>query len=72
MVPNPNYNLWVQQDKLVLSIVVSTLFEVVLAHVVRLKTSRDVWTTLEKMFALESKALIMQTRYQLATLKKGS
>ena len=72
MVPNPNYNLWVQQDKLVLSVVVSTLSEVVLAHVVGLKTSRDVWTMLEKMFASESKARIMQTRYQLATLKKGA
>jgi hypothetical protein len=72
LVPNPNYNLWVQQDKLILSAVVSTLSEVVLAHVVGLKTSRDVWTTLEKIFASESKARIMQTRYQLATLKKGA
>jgi hypothetical protein len=32
----------------------------------------DVWSTLEKMFSSQSKAHIMQTRYQLATLKKGA
>ena len=69
---NPKYSEWYQQDKVILSSILSTLSEAILAHVVGLKTSYDVWSTLEKMFSSQSKARIMQTRYQLATLKKGA
>uniref|UniRef100_A0A2N9GFK8 Retrotransposon gag domain-containing protein n=1 Tax=Fagus sylvatica TaxID=28930 RepID=A0A2N9GFK8_FAGSY len=37
-----------------------------------LSTAHDVWLTLERMFSSQSKARIMQIRYQLSTLKKGS
>ena len=37
-----------------------------------LTSSRDVWITLEKMFSSKSRARIMQTQYNLATLKKGN
>ena len=69
---NPEYSVWYQQDKVILSSILSILSEAILAHVVGLKTSYDVWSTLEKMFSFQSKARIMQTRYQLATLKKGA
>jgi hypothetical protein len=69
---NPEYSAWYQQDKVILSSILSTLSEDILAHVVGLKTSHDVWSTLEKMFSSQSKARIMQTRCQLATLKKGA
>jgi hypothetical protein len=39
---------------------------------VNLHTSHEVWVLLEKMFALESKAHIMQTHYDLVTMKKSS
>jgi hypothetical protein len=72
MVPNPTYTTWYQQDKLILNTLILTLTEPILAHVVGLKTSREVWLTLERLFASESKARVMQLRYQLATLKKGA
>jgi hypothetical protein len=50
----------------------STLSESTLTHVVGLKTSHEVWKTLERMFAAQSQAREMQCRYQLATLKKGA
>lgn len=34
-------------------------------------TSKDVWITLHSLFATQSTAHVMQTQYQLATLKKG-
>lgn len=50
----------------------STLTKSILTHVVGLKTSREVWLTLERMFAAQSQARVIQSRYQLATLKKGA
>jgi hypothetical protein len=72
LVPNPDYEVWVRQDKLILSVIISTISEDILVHIVGLHTSRDIWITLEKMFAAQSKARIMQIRYQLTTLKKGA
>jgi hypothetical protein len=67
---NPAFSIWYQQDKLILSMLLSTLSESTLTHVVGLKTSHEVWKTLERMFAAQSQAREMQCRYQLATLKK--
>jgi hypothetical protein len=72
MVANTAYSLWYQQDKIVLTALISTLFENLLVHVFGLHTSREVWLALEKMFASQSKAHVMQFRLELATLKKGS
>uniref|UniRef100_A0A2N9G2P8 Retrovirus-related Pol polyprotein from transposon TNT 1-94-like beta-barrel domain-containing protein n=1 Tax=Fagus sylvatica TaxID=28930 RepID=A0A2N9G2P8_FAGSY len=43
-----------------------------MTHIVGLSTAHDVWLTLKRMFSSQSKARIMQIRYQLSTLKKGS
>jgi hypothetical protein len=72
MVVNPAYSLWYQQDKIVLTAIISSLSENILVQVYGLHTSRDVWLALEKMFASQSKAHVMQSRFQLATLKKNS
>jgi hypothetical protein len=69
--PNPAYPLWYQQDKIVLTALISSLSENILVHVYGLHTSRDVWLALEKMFASQSKARVLQSRLQLTTLKKG-
>jgi hypothetical protein len=71
-VVNPAYSLWYQQDKLVLTALISSLSENILVHVYGLNTSRAVWLALKKIFASQSKARVMQSRFQLATLKKGS
>jgi hypothetical protein len=72
MIANPAYALWYQQDKLILSTLISTLSNSVLPYAVGIKTSREVWLTLERMFASESQARIVQIRYQLTSLKKGA
>jgi hypothetical protein len=72
LVPNPDYKIWVCQDNLILSVIISTISEVILVHVIGPQTSCDVWITLEKNFAAHSKARIMQIPYQFATPKKGA
>jgi len=72
IISNPAYSARILQDKLILSAILSTMFETTQTHVVNLHTSLEVWSTLEKIFSSQSKACVMQSRYQLATLKKGA
>ena len=59
---NPAYNAWVAQDALVLSGLLSTLSPEVLGRVALLSSPAAVWAALERMFASQSKAKIMQLR----------
>jgi hypothetical protein len=59
MVANLAYALLYQQDKLILSTLISTLSNSVLPYAVGIKTSCEVWLTLEQMFAFESQARIV-------------
>uniref|UniRef100_A0A2N9GW48 Retrotransposon Copia-like N-terminal domain-containing protein n=1 Tax=Fagus sylvatica TaxID=28930 RepID=A0A2N9GW48_FAGSY len=68
---NPDFLLWQSQDQLILSALISSLSENILAYVVKCFTSHEVWTTLERMFTAHSRARSMNIHYQLATLKKG-
>uniref|UniRef100_A0A2N9GPU0 Integrase catalytic domain-containing protein n=1 Tax=Fagus sylvatica TaxID=28930 RepID=A0A2N9GPU0_FAGSY len=70
-IPNPAFLTWVQQDQMVLSALISSLIERLIAQVVGYFTSGEVWTALERLFASHSRARIMQTHFLLATLKKG-
>ncbi|KAJ8624626.1 hypothetical protein MRB53_033156 [Persea americana] len=63
---------WIQQDQNVLCWINATLSAAVLAHVVGLKTARDVWLALEKRFASLSRSHIIQLKTQLQSIKKGS
>uniref|UniRef100_A0A2N9HY12 Reverse transcriptase Ty1/copia-type domain-containing protein n=1 Tax=Fagus sylvatica TaxID=28930 RepID=A0A2N9HY12_FAGSY len=47
--PNPAHQAWLIQDQMILSTLISSLSENILAYVVKCATSRDVWITLERM-----------------------
>jgi hypothetical protein len=68
---NPDFLTWQRQDQMILSALISSLSETILAYVVKCTTSREVWTTLERMFTAQSRARSMSIHYQLATLRKG-
>ena len=72
VIQNPDFGHWYLQDQMILSAIISSIFECILAHVVKFNTSRDMWQALEKMFTSQSRARTMQIYYQLATLKKGN
>nr|CAD1832585.1 unnamed protein product [Ananas comosus var. bracteatus] len=61
---------WMKQDRHLLSWIQATLTEGVLAQVVGLQTSRDVWVALERRYASLSRAHISQLTTQLQTIKK--
>ena len=56
---NSQYFLWIQKDQNVLCWINVTLSASVLAHVVGLKTSIDVWLALERRFASLSRSHII-------------
>ena len=53
---NPAFLAWQSQDQMILSALISSLFEKILTYVVKCTTSREVWTTLERMFTAQSRA----------------
>jgi len=48
--PNPEYQPWCQQDQTVLSLLVTTLSELVISNIIGCKTSQELLISLEKMF----------------------
>lgn len=70
--PNPEYARWVAQDQALLSYLFSSLSREILTSVASLRTSLQVWTTLEQMFTCQTRARSVSTRIALHTLKKGS
>jgi hypothetical protein len=55
----------------VLSILISSLTETVVVHVVKCTTARELWVTLKTLFTSKAKSRTLQIHYQLATMRKG-
>ncbi|GAA0163393.1 hypothetical protein LIER_19274 [Lithospermum erythrorhizon] len=67
---NPKYTLWIRQDQLLLSWLISSLIEPILARVVNCTTSAQVWTQLAQMHALNNQARSSLLKMQLKNTKK--
>jgi len=67
---NLEYLVWCQRDQMILSILISTLTEPYVIHVVGCATATALWTTLVIMFTSQAWARAMQTYFQLAMVKK--
>lgn len=72
VVINPEYVTWRRQDQLITSWLLSSMTEGILVGVVGLTNSMEIWTTLEANFASQSRAKLMQLKFQLQTLRKGT
>jgi hypothetical protein len=70
MVPNPNFQTWHLQDKLLMRALITTLSDELLPHMMGILTSHSLWITLET-FSSHSQTRLMHVRHQLATFKKG-
>ncbi|CAA0814571.1 Unknown protein, partial [Striga hermonthica] len=69
---NPEFLLWMRQDQILASWLLSSLSEPLLVTTVGLTTSREIWESLEIGFSSQSKARILQHKLKLQTLKKGN
>lgn len=70
--PNPAYSHWLRQDSLILSTLMSSMTEGVLAQIISYSTAQQVWHALETNFSSQSRARTIQVRTQLANAKKGN
>lgn len=71
-VANPALAQWVAQEQQVLSYLLSSLSRDVLTQVATLGKATEVWEAIESLFALQSRARVINTRMALSTTKKGN
>jgi hypothetical protein len=69
---NPEFVLWEKKDQFILSWLIASLSEKVVATVYGLNTSHEVWTALAHCYASPSKSRINNLRRQLQNLRQGT
>nr|XP_016476098.1 PREDICTED: uncharacterized protein LOC107797702 [Nicotiana tabacum] len=67
---NPDYAVWIQQDQLILSLLISSLSEETLPIAVGLNISKAVWDVLEAALSSPSNSRILSLHMQLQNLKQ--
>lgn len=68
---NPAFLSWQRTDQFILSILLSSITKLIVAHVISAGTSRELWTSLESMYSSRSQAKEFQIRFQLTNLSCG-
>ncbi|KAL3634153.1 hypothetical protein CASFOL_021207 [Castilleja foliolosa] len=69
---NPSHTLWIRQDQILASWILSSLSESILPLMIGLASSSEIWAVLERNFASQSKAKTLQYKMQLQTTRKGN
>ncbi|KAI4370952.1 hypothetical protein MLD38_019238 [Melastoma candidum] len=70
MVQNPDFRLWQRNDKMVMSLLFSSLTAEPLSQVVYCKTTNEVWETLKNRYESTSTTRIINLRNQMQHLRK--
>lgn len=68
---NPLHTLWVQQDQLIMSLLISSLFEETIPIVIVLTSSKDILDALEAALSPPSNTRILNIHMQLQNLKQA-
>lgn len=72
LVTNPGYIAWLERDQQVAGYLVNSLSPDVLAHVLGLETSVEIWSAITSMFASQSIYRVQHLRTSLNTTKKNN
>lgn len=73
--PAPNhqdFNYWKRQDQLILHAIISSVDPTVITMLGNVKTSKQAWEILNKMFASKTRARVMHLKERLSRSPKGS
>lgn len=71
-IPNPTYFDWIKQDKLISSWLLGSMNEDLLSQMLHCQMTKEIWSSLDCMFASRNLARVMQLKSKLENLKKGS
>ncbi|KAJ0094498.1 hypothetical protein Patl1_15515 [Pistacia atlantica] len=66
--PNPEFGLWIRQDKLLLHAILASLSESVVQRCATAQSSREAWVKLHKLFANKSKLRVMNLKEKLTNI----
>ena len=69
---NLEYVTWIRIGQAIIVWLLRLIIETMLSHVVICTSSQQVWSTLTSLFSSNLKARLLQLRFQLQMLKKGS
>lgn len=72
IVPNPDFTLWMRQDKLLLLGIIGSLSHKVVPVIRSCKTSAEAWNRLAKLYANPSSSRTMGLAEQLTLINRGS
>jgi len=67
-----DYNYWTRQDQLILHAIISSVDQSVITMLGNVKTSKQTWDILNKMYASKTRSRIMHLKERLTRFKKGS
>ena len=70
--PNPAYQTWLRQDKLLFGAIVGTLSPALIPLITQSKSSHEAWQTLANTYARPSRGHIKQLKDNLRNISKGS
>ena len=70
--PNPAYQTWLRQDKLLFGALVGTMSPNLVPLIAQSKTSHDAWKALANTYARPSRGHIKQIKDNLKNISKGS
>ncbi|KAF9677648.1 hypothetical protein SADUNF_Sadunf08G0129400 [Salix dunnii] len=70
--PNPAYTVWFRKDNCVLSWLLASISEKLVSTVFSLKTSKQVWDSLQTRFSATSQSRIALLKRQLQTIVQGN
>ena len=69
---DPTYKRWKRQDQLILHAIISSVDPSIITMLGNVKTSKQAWDILTKMFASKTRARIMHLKERLSRFTKGS
>ena len=70
--PNPLYGPWLSKDQQVLSYLLNSLTQEILAQVIGKDSTFDLWTALTTIFTAQSQSRITNLRMAISNTKKGN
>ncbi|KAK5772246.1 hypothetical protein PVK06_048526 [Gossypium arboreum] len=72
LTPNPDASLYVQQDKLLSSWLLSTISSSLLSFFIDAKSAYEVWSTTNRLFPVATGAKLSSIKHDLHSIKKGT